>query len=102
VRELGIAFVPYSRLGGGFLSGKIKQLGDLAADGLAPARTALPGENFERNLELVRRLEDLAQRKGCTPTQLPLACGPSQGDDIVPIPGRSDVRIWRRTWPRWR
>ena len=79
--------MPYSPLGRGFLSGKIKQLDDLAADDWRRHGPRFQGENFERNLELVRRIENLAQRKGCTPTQLALAWVLAQGDDIVPIPG---------------
>jgi aryl-alcohol dehydrogenase-like predicted oxidoreductase len=86
-RELGIGFVPYSPLGRGFLSGRIK-----AADDLEPGdwRLNMPrfqGENFHRNLELVRRVESLARKKKCTPAQLALAWLLAQGNDIVPIPG---------------
>lgn len=86
-RELGTGFVPYSPLGRGFLTAKIKQLGDLAADDWRRHGPRFQGENFERNLELVRRIESLAQRKQCTPAQLALAWVLAQGNDIVPIPG---------------
>lgn len=86
-RELGIGFVPYSPLGRGFLTARIKQLGDLAADDWRRHGPRFQGENFERNLELVRRIESLAQRKQCTPAQLALAWVLAQGEDIVPIPG---------------
>ncbi len=86
-RELGIGFVAYSPLGRGFLSGSIK-----AADDLEPGdwRLNMPrfqGENFHRNLELVRRVESLASKKNCTAAQLALAWLLAQGNDIVPIPG---------------
>jgi len=86
-RELGIAFVPYSPLGRGFLSGKIKHVEDLAPGDWRRHGPRFQGENLERNLELVRRIENLAGRKGCTPAQLALAWVLAQGDDIVPIPG---------------
>jgi len=86
-RELGIAFVPYSPLGRGFLSGKIKQVGDLAADDWRRHAPRFQVENLQRNLELVGCLESLARGKGCTPAQLALAWVLAQGDDIMPIPG---------------
>ena len=86
-RELGIGFVPYSPLGRGFLSGQIKQLGDLAADDWRRHAPRFQGENLQRNLALVGRLESLARGKRCTPAQLALAWVLAQGDDIMPIPG---------------
>jgi len=86
-RELGIALVPYSPLGRGFLSGKIKQVDDLAPDDWRRHGPRFQGENFEWNLELVRSIENLAQPKRCTPAQLALAWVLSRGEDIVPIPG---------------
>ncbi len=86
-RELGIGFVPYSPLGRGFLSGKIKQLGDLAADDWRRHAPRFQGENLLRNLELVGRMESLARYKRCTPAQLALAWVLAKGDDIMPIPG---------------
>jgi aryl-alcohol dehydrogenase-like predicted oxidoreductase len=86
-RELGIGFVPYSPLGRGFLSGKIKQVGDLATDDWRRHGPRFQGENFERNIELVRRIETLARRQQCTPAQLVLSWVLAQGDDLVPIPG---------------
>ena len=86
-RELGIGFVPYSPLGRGFLSGKIKQVGDLATDDWRRHGPRFQGENFEQNIELVRRIETLAQRQQCTPAQLVLSWVLAQGDDLVPIPG---------------
>ncbi|HRZ39144.1 MAG TPA: aldo/keto reductase [Candidatus Paceibacterota bacterium] len=86
-RELGIGFVPYSPLGRGFLSGKIKQCGDLVADDWRRHAPRFQGENLQRNLELVGCLENLARGKRCTPAQLALAWVLAQGDDIMPIPG---------------
>lgn len=87
VRELGIGFVPYSPLGRGFLTGKIKSIDDLEADDYRRNSPRFQGENFQRNLDLLREIETIANDKGCTPSQLALAWVLSQGDDIVPIPG---------------
>jgi aryl-alcohol dehydrogenase-like predicted oxidoreductase len=86
-RELGIGFVPYSPLGRGFLTGQIKRFEDLAADDFRRMNPRFQGENFEKNLELVRRVESLARAKGYLPSQLALAWVLAQGDDMVPIPG---------------
>lgn len=86
-RELGITFVPYSPLGRGFLTGKIKRYEDLAPDDWRRNMPRFQGENFEKNLDLVRHIEKLAEKKGCLPSQLALAWVLAQGDDIVPIPG---------------
>ncbi len=86
-RELGIGFVPYSPLGRGFLTGQIKRFDDLDADDYRRFSPRFQGENFERNLDLVRRIEAMAVTKGCTSAQLALAWVLAQGDDIVPIPG---------------
>jgi aryl-alcohol dehydrogenase-like predicted oxidoreductase len=90
-RELGIGFVAYSPLGRGFLTGRFKSPEDLPADDWRRTNPRFQGENFTRNLELVRRVEELATRKKCTPAQLVLAWLLAQGEDIVPIPG-SKVR----------
>jgi len=84
---LGIGFVPYSPLGRGFLTAKIQKLDDLAANDWRRRNPRFQAENFEQNLLLVKRLEGLAQRKGCTPAQLALAWVLAQGQEIVPIPG---------------
>jgi len=86
-RELGIGFVPYSPLGRGFLSGQIKQFGDLAADDWRRQAPRFQGESLQRNLALVGCLENLARGKRCTMAQLALAWVLAQGDDIMPIPG---------------
>jgi aryl-alcohol dehydrogenase-like predicted oxidoreductase len=86
-RELGIGFVPYSPLGRGFLTGKIQKIDDLGPNDWRRHGPRFQGDNFQRNLGIVRRLEALAKRKGCKPAQLALAWVVAQGDDIVPIPG---------------
>jgi aryl-alcohol dehydrogenase-like predicted oxidoreductase len=86
-RELGIGFVPYSPLGRGFLTGKIQRTDDLPANDWRRRGPRFQGENLQKNLEIVRRIETLAARKKCTPAQLALAWVLAQGKDIVPIPG---------------
>ena len=86
-RELGIGFVPYSPLGRGFLTGKIQKPSDLEESDYRLTTPRFQGDNFERNLDLVRRVEAVAREKQCTPAQLALAWVMAQGDDIVPIPG---------------
>ncbi len=87
VRELGIGFVPYSPLGRGFLTGQFKTLADLPEGDYRRNAPRFQGENFQKNLELVAKIGDLARQKGCTASQLALAWVLAQGDDIVPIPG---------------
>jgi len=86
-RELGIGFVPYSPLGRGFLTGQIKKREHLPAHDYRHTTPRFQGENFQRNLDLVERVEEIAREKKCTPAQLALAWVLAQGDDIVPIPG---------------
>ena len=85
--ELGIGFVPYSPLGRGFLTGQIRSENDFAEDDFRRHSPRFQGENFTRNLELVDRAKELADRKGCTPAQLALAWLLAQGEHVVPIPG---------------
>jgi aryl-alcohol dehydrogenase-like predicted oxidoreductase len=92
VRELGIGFVAYSPLGRGFLTGQFKTIGDLAADDYRRNSPRFQGENFAKNLELVKKIESLAKNKGCTPSQLALAWVIAQGDDVVAIPGTKRLR----------
>ncbi|HWB55315.1 MAG TPA: aldo/keto reductase [Gaiellaceae bacterium] len=86
-RELGIGFVAYSPLGRGFLTGQIRRFEDLAADDYRRMSPRFQGDNFQKNLDLVARVESLAREKGCTPAQLALAWVLARGEDIVPIPG---------------
>ena len=86
-RELGIGFVAYSPLGRGFLTGQIKSFDDLAEDDYRRHSPRFQGENFDKNLELVGRIEEMAKEKGCNPAQLALAWVMAQGEDMVPIPG---------------
>jgi aryl-alcohol dehydrogenase-like predicted oxidoreductase len=86
-RELGIGFVAYSPLGRGFLTGQFKRFEDFAPDDYRRASPRFQGENFQKNLDLVRQVEDMAKGKGCKPSQLALAWVLAQGEDIVPIPG---------------
>ncbi len=86
-RELGIGFVPYSPLGRGFLTGEITRFEDLPEDDYRRQSPRFQGENFRKNLDLVRRVRDLAREKHCTPAQLALAWVLGQGEDVVPIPG---------------
>ena len=87
VRELGIGFVAYSPIGRGFLSGHIKSVEDLEPDDYRRQSPRFAGDNFQKNLDLVKRIEELARRRGVTPAQLAIAWVLSRGDDIVPIPG---------------
>jgi aryl-alcohol dehydrogenase-like predicted oxidoreductase len=86
-RELGIAFIAYSPLGRGFLTGQIKRVEDFAPDDYRRTSPRFQGENFQKNLDLVERVEAIAKEKKCTPGQLALAWLLAQGDDIIPIPG---------------
>ncbi|HTC28638.1 aldo/keto reductase, partial [Dyella sp.] len=86
-RKLDIAFVAYSPLGRGFLTGAITKPDDFDADDFRRNNPRFQGENFARNLQLVNQVETMAEQKGCTPAQLALAWLLAQGQDIVPIPG---------------
>jgi len=86
-RELGIGFVAYSPLGRGFLTGRFKTIDDLAPDDFRRMSPGFQGENFDKNLALLDRIEAFAREKACTPAQLALAWVLAQGADIVPIPG---------------
>ena len=92
VRELGIGFVAYSPLGRGFLTGQFKAPDDLPADDVRRTHPRFQGDNFQRNLDLVGKVERLAAAKGCTPSQLALAWVLAQGEDVVPIPGTKRAR----------
>jgi len=86
-RELGIGFVAYSPLGRGFLTGQIKRFEDFAPDDFRRGISRFQGENFQKNVDLVAKVEEIANEKSCTPSQLALAWVLAQGEDIVPIPG---------------
>jgi aryl-alcohol dehydrogenase-like predicted oxidoreductase len=87
IRELGIAFVAYSPLGRGFLTGQIKSPSDLAPDDWRLKNPRFQGENFQKNVDLATRVQTLAKEKGCTAAQLALAWLLARGEDIFPIPG---------------
>jgi len=91
-KELGIAFVAYSPLGRGFLTGKIKSFEDLDEDDFRRSSPRFQGENFNKNLQLVEKIEAIAKEKNCTPSQLALAWVMAQEDFIFPIPGTKRVK----------
>jgi aryl-alcohol dehydrogenase-like predicted oxidoreductase len=86
-QELSIGFVAYSPIGRGFLTGRFKAFEDLPAGDWRRSNPRFQGANFQKNLDLVARVEQIALEKGCTPSQLALAWLLAQGPDIVPIPG---------------
>jgi aryl-alcohol dehydrogenase-like predicted oxidoreductase len=86
-RELGVGFVAYSPLGRGFLSGEIERFEDLAPGDYRRSQPRFQGENFQKKLDLVARVREIAKEKGATPAQLALAWVLAQGNDVVPIPG---------------
>ncbi|WP_349263927.1 aldo/keto reductase [Longimicrobium sp.] len=92
VRELGIGFVAYSPLGRGFLTGRFTKFEDLPEDDYRRNQPRFQGENFQKNLDLVREVEVIATEKGATPSQLALAWVMAQGQDVVPIPGTKHVK----------
>ena len=92
VRELGIGYVAYSPLGRGFLTGQFKSPDDFPEDDFRRNHPRFQGENFEKNIALVREVEKMAEEKGCTTAQLALAWVLAQGEDIVPIPGTKHVK----------
>src|SRR5947199_4039308 len=92
VRELGIGYVAYSPLGRGFLTGQFNSPHDFADDDFRKNHPRFQGENFQRNLDLVREVEQMARDKGCTTAQLALAWVLARGEDIVPIPGTRHIK----------
>ena len=86
-RELGVGFVAYSPLGRGFLTGQFTRFEDFPQDDYRRFSPRFQGENFQKNLDLVRRVEEIAKKKGCKPAQLALAWVLAQDKNIVPIPG---------------
>jgi aryl-alcohol dehydrogenase-like predicted oxidoreductase len=91
-RELGIGFVAYSPLGRGFLTGRFRTFEDLPEDDYRRNSPRFQGDNFQKNLDLVARVEEIARQKNCTSAQLSLAWLLAQGEDIVPIPGTKQRR----------
>jgi aryl-alcohol dehydrogenase-like predicted oxidoreductase len=91
-KELGVAFVAYSPLGRGFLSGQIRRFEDLEATDYRRMSPRYQGENFDRNLELVKKVEQIASQKNCTASQLAIAWVLAQGEHIFPIPGTKRVK----------
>jgi aryl-alcohol dehydrogenase-like predicted oxidoreductase len=91
-RDLGIGFVAYSPLGRGFLSGRFKSADEIERGDFRHDNPRFQGHNLERNLELVKRVDDLARTKGATAAQIALAWVLSRGEDVVPIPGTKHVR----------
>ncbi len=92
VRDLGIGFVAYSPLGRGFLTGRFQSPDDFSENDFRKNSPRFQGENFQKNLQLVDKVKELAEGKGVTPAQLALAWVLSQGDDIVPIPGTTKIK----------
>jgi aryl-alcohol dehydrogenase-like predicted oxidoreductase len=91
-KEMGIAFVPYSPLGRGFLTGQFKQFNDLAPDDYRRFSPRFQGDNFAKNIALVEKISELAKQKHCTPAQLALAWVLAKGDFIFPIPGTKKIK----------
>jgi len=91
-QELNIAFVAYSPLGRGFLTGQIKHYEDFEPTDYRRIAPRFQGENFQKNLALVKKLEDIAKKKGCTVSQLAIAWVIAQGDFIFPIPGTKRIK----------
>jgi aryl-alcohol dehydrogenase-like predicted oxidoreductase len=92
VRELGITFVAYSPLGRGFLTGQFTSFDDLPVDDVRRTHPRFQAENFRKNLDLAKKIRELAAGKGCTPSQLALAWVLAQGEDVVPIPGTKRLK----------
>lgn len=92
IRELGIGFVSYSPLGRGFLTGQFKTFDDLPEGDYRRNAPRFQGENFQKNLDIVKKIVELAKSKGCTASQLALAWVLSKGEDVVPIPGTKRVK----------
>jgi aryl-alcohol dehydrogenase-like predicted oxidoreductase len=97
-RELGIGFVPYSPLGRGFLTGEIKRVEDFAKDDYRRFQPRFQGENFQKNLDLVTKVQAIAREKGATASQLALAWVLAQGENVVPIPGTKRRKYLEQNW----
>lgn len=92
IRELGIGLVAYSPLGRGFLTGKIKNINDLAEDDFRRHNPRFEGDNFKNNLDIIKKLEDFVHKKNCSLPQLALAWILAQGEDIIPLPGTKKIK----------
>jgi aryl-alcohol dehydrogenase-like predicted oxidoreductase len=92
-RELGVAFIPFSPLGRGMLTGTLSTETQFAKGDMRSFLPRFSQGNFEKNLTLVTRLRQIALANNCTPAQLALAWVMAQGDDIIPIPGTKRVEI---------
>jgi aryl-alcohol dehydrogenase-like predicted oxidoreductase len=92
VRALGIGFVAYSPLGRGFLTGRFRSIDDFAEGDYRRRSPRFQGRNFQKNVDVVARIQEIAREKGATPSQLALAWVLHRGEDIVPIPGTKHVR----------
>lgn len=91
-RELGIGFVAYSPLGRGFLTGRFKSTADFGEKDYRPNSPRFQGDNLQKNLDLVKKIEEISAEKKCKPSQLALAWVLAQGNDIVPIPGTKRIK----------
>ena len=91
-KDLGIAFVAYSPLGRGFLTGQIKKFEDFEANDYRRFSPRFQGDNFQKNIELVHKIEEMAKKKNCSAAQLALAWVLAQGDNIFPIPGTKHIK----------
>lgn len=91
IRELGASLVAYSPLGRGFLTGRFQKFDDLPKDDFRRFSPRFQGENFDKNLQLLKLVEEIAADKGCKPSQLALAWLLAQGNEVVPIPGTTKV-----------
>src|SRR5208283_5761243 len=90
-RELGIGFVAYSPLGRGFLTGRFKNASDFGEKDYRPNSPRFQGDNLQKNLALVKKIEEISSENRCKPSQLALAWVLAQGNDIVPIPGTKRI-----------
>jgi len=97
-RELGVAIVAYSPVGRGFLTGKWRTIDDLPEGDWRRTNPRFTGENFQKNMDLVREIERIAAKKNCTAAQLTLAWVLHQGDDIIPIPGTTSLKNLQSNW----
>lgn len=91
-RKLGVGFVPYSPLGRGFLTAKIRDISHLEQNDFRRISPKFQQENLEKNLKIADTIIELAKQKNCTAAQLAIAWVLAQGDDIAPIPGTRSIQ----------